>query len=57
MGCATGSEAIIEHDGIAALVELLVGSHTEAWASVTHTLHMLSSLTPSATFTIMQSGQ
>lgn len=53
----TGSEAIMEHGGIAALVELLSGSHMEAWPSATHTLHMLCSLTPSATSNIMHTGQ
>lgn len=54
---STGSEAVLEHGGIAALVNLLRGAHMEAWASATHTLHMLCSSTPSATTTIMQAGQ
>lgn len=54
---ATGSEAVMEHDGIAALVRLLKGSHMEAWASATHTLHRLCSSTPSVTTTIMEAGE
>lgn len=47
----------MEHDGIAALVRLLKGSHMEAWASATHTLHRLCSSTPSVTTTIMEAGE
>ena len=54
---STGSDAVLEHGGTAALVNLLRGAHMEAWASATHTLHMLCSSNPSATTTIMQAGQ
>ena len=46
----------MQHGGIAALVNLLNGGHMEAWASATHTLHMLCDFSPSATTTIMQAG-
>ena len=51
-----GSEAMMKHGGIAALLELLNDGHLEAWASATHTLHMLCTSTPSATLMIMQAG-
>ena len=47
---------MMQHGGISALVILLNDGHLEAWASATHTLHMLCSSTPSATHMIMQAG-
>ena len=54
--CCAGSEAMMKHGGIAALLVLLNDGHLEAWASATHTLHMLCSSTPAATLMIMQAG-
>ena len=56
MWLVSGSEAIMHHGGIAALVNLLNNGHMEAWASATHTLHMLCDFSPAATLTIMQTG-
>lgn len=53
---SSGSEAMMKHGGIAALLVLLNDGHLEAWASATHTLHMLCSSTPAATLMIMQAG-
>ena len=47
---------MMKHGGIAALLVLLNDGHLEAWASATHTLHMLCSSTPAATLMIMQAG-
>ena len=46
----------MKHGGIAALLELLNDGHLEAWASATHTLHMLCSSNPHATLMVMQAG-